>query len=339
MERIYKQEKKEMKALKAFLQKYDLKVDGLIDEIYVMKNRDAIVASGALYGNILKCIACEKSDLYYINTMMTHLVKRAYELGHKDLFIYTKPKTYKSFEYFGFKKIAQTENVVLMENSLEGIENYKDQLRSFKRPGVVGSVVVNCNPFTLGHQYLIKYAASRCDHLHVFIVSEDASTFPFDIRKMLIEKGTQDIKNITLHNGENYIISKATFPSYFLADDIELTVEQTYLDLNIFCEHIAKVLGISKRFVGEEPFNETTLSYNRTMKKVLRNCGIEVEEIKRIATTETVSASKVRAYIYQGNYEAIKHLVPQSTYEFIVSDACLPIVEKIKKTYKKEKLV
>ncbi|EFA28598.1 ABC transporter, ATP-binding protein, partial [Haemophilus influenzae HK1212] len=38
-----------------------------------------------------------------------------------------------------------------------------------------GSIVMNANPFTLGHRYLIEQALQQCDHLHLFIVGEDAS--------------------------------------------------------------------------------------------------------------------------------------------------------------------
>lgn len=339
MERVYKQDKKNMDAVSDFLKEHDLKLDQELEETYVLRNQDKIVATGSINQKVLKCIAVEKNDDHLINTVMTHLVNRAYDLGRTELFIYTKPDVYHSFEYFGFKKIASTEHVVLMENSISGIESYKDKLKQGKKEGVIGAVVVNCNPFTLGHKYLIEYALGHCDHLHIFVVSEDASTFPTEVRYQLIKAGTQEFNHITLHRGGDYIISNATFPSYFLKDDVVLTMEQTKLDLNLFGEHIAKTLNITKRFIGEEPYNLTTRTYNETMKQELDQYGIEAVEIKRKAIGETISASKVRDYIAKENYAAIKPLVPESTYNYICSDSCQPIRDKIINSNTQSKLV
>lgn len=334
MERIYDQEIKKIERVKIFLNQYHLKLDEHLDELYYIEEKGEIIATGGISGSILKCIAVKENDTNIINKVMSHLINRAYSLGYLELFIYTKPDTYSSFEYFGFKKIAQTPNLVLMENSTDGIEKYKRNLLKDFKEGDVGAVVVNCNPFTLGHRYLIEYAASHVDHLHVFVVTEDASTFPTETRYKLIEKGVSDIENITLHRGENYIISSATFPSYFLKDDLDLAVEQARLDLNIFSEHIAKELNIKKRFVGEEPFNETTRKYNETMKEILWQYGIEVIEIPRKTIGETVvSASTVRKCLYEDDYKTLETIVPKSTYDYLCSGEAQEIINRIKVTY------
>ena len=40
-----------------------------------------------------------------------------------------------------------------------------------------GAVVMNCNPLTLGHRYLIEQALKQCDYLMIFVVQEDKSFF------------------------------------------------------------------------------------------------------------------------------------------------------------------
>ena len=63
---------------------------------------------------------------------------------------------------------------------------------------------MNCNPFTLGHRYLIEQASEKVDHLYVFVVEEDKSFFPFSDRIGLVKKGTADLKNITVKPSGKY---------------------------------------------------------------------------------------------------------------------------------------
>ena len=66
----------------------------------------------------------------------------------------------------------------------EDLEAYKKTLREKKLP--IGALVMNCNPFTLGHQYLVEYAASKVAKLYLFVVEEDKSEFPFADRIELV---------------------------------------------------------------------------------------------------------------------------------------------------------
>ena len=338
MERIYVKDVAAVKELELYLRTFDLKLDAA-DELYVLKEGHEIIASGCISGKILKCIAVKKNENNLINTVMTFLINKAYELGHHELFIYTKPESSHSFEYFGFKKIISTENVVLMENKIHGIDHYTNSLKKLKTDGLVGSVVVNCNPFTLGHRHLIEFAASKCDHLHVFVVWEDESTFPNEVRYKLIEEGIKDLHHITMHKGGDYIITNATFPSYFLKDDLQKTVEHATLDLNLFSKKIAPALNIKLRFVGEEPFNQTTALYNDVMKQVLPRSDIEVVEIKRKKFDSlAISASTVRELIYRTD-DSLINIVPKSTYDYLKSDEAKPVIESLKLHYNKYDLV
>ncbi len=342
MERVFLKDEIAVEKVQLFLEKQSLTMDLFIEEMYVKKINGKIVATGALYENVLKCIAID--DAYkgsgYINEVIGYLTRRCYELGRMRLFIYTKPQSYRSFEFLGFKKIAQSENVVLMENDLMGIEAFLKKLSRHKKSGHIGSIVMNCNPFTNGHQYLIETASMACDWVHLFILMEEKSTFPNDVRVALVQKGIEHLDNVILHKVSDYIISAATFPSYFLKSDDALTREHVQLDLNIFGEKIAKALEINCRFVGDEPLNKTTAIYNKIMMRQLPKAGIDVIEVPRKEDRlGPISASTVRKLINIEDYGRMSQLVPKSTYDYLLSDAAKPVIEKIKNTYSQENLV
>ena len=73
-------------------------------------------------------------------------------------------------------------------------------------------------------------------------------------------------------------------------------------------------LGITKRFVGTEPFCAVTRAYNERMKQILPKYGVEVIEIPRIGG---ISASLVRKAMAEGNLELVSKIVPETTMEYI----------------------
>ena len=194
-------------------------------------------------------------------------------------------------------------------------EEYVENHGLHKIPGKkTGAVVMNCNPFTLGHRYLIEEACSQVDILYVFVVEEDKSYFKFEDRIEMVRQGTKDLKQVQVLPSGKYIISKETFAQYFKKEQIISQVDDMDYDLRIFGEVIAGMLGISCRFVGEEPFDMVTRKYNETMKRILPDYGIEVIEIARVLVEgEIVSATKVRRSIENKDIDGFKRLVPPST--------------------------
>jgi [citrate (pro-3S)-lyase] ligase len=256
-----------------------------------------------------------------------------YYRGYTDIFLYTKCNTAKFFDNTGFYEVVRIEDaVVLMENKSKGIEEYVQSLAKKRvQADKVASIVVNANPFTLGHQYLIEKVASENDVVHVFVVSEDASIIPFSVRYDLVKKGTSHLKNIVIHKAGNYIISSATFPSYFIKDGKAVVNTHAKLDLEIFKKYIVPALGINRRYVGEEPYCETTKKYNEIMKSTLEKEGIECRIIPRLQQEgKAISASRVRAYIKEGRIDEIKELVPNTTYEYFKSIEAAELINKIK---------
>lgn len=179
-----------------------------------------------------------------------------------------------------------------------------------------GVVVMNCNPFTLGHRYLIEQAAKQVERLFVMVVREDCSLFSYAERKAMVEQGVAHLKNVTVIDGSEYAISQATFPTYFLKRLDDAADTQMLLDLDLFRRHIAPALGATVRFVGTEPTDRLTRRYNQLMHEVLA----DVREIVRLEKEgNAVSASRVRKAMEQGDMSTIRQLVPPTTLPYIIA--------------------
>lgn len=179
-----------------------------------------------------------------------------------------------------------------------------------------GVVVMNCNPFTLGHRYLIEQAAKQVERLFVMVVREDCSLFAYAERKAMVEQGVAHLKNVTVIDGSEYAISQATFPTYFLKRLDDAADTQMLLDLDLFRRHIAPALGTTVRFVGTEPTDRLTRRYNQLMHEVLA----DVRETARLEKEgNAVSASRVRKAMEQGDMSTIRQLVPPTTLPYIIA--------------------
>jgi [citrate (pro-3S)-lyase] ligase len=331
-------DKRNIKKQEALLKKEGIERDknldytvGLFDEEY------NLLATGSCFEKTFRCMAVDSTyqGEGLLNQVVTHLIEYQHERGNLDLFLFTKCDSAKFFEDLNFHEITRVhDKLVFMENRREGFQKYLDELAKKKVVAEkVAAVVINANPFTLGHQYLLEKISEENDIVHVFVVSEDASLVPFSARYYLVKKGTAHLDNLIYHNSGDYIVSIATFPSYFLKDE-ELVIEShAKLDIEIF-KKIAGSLGVTRRYVGEEPFSKVTNVYNEVMKKELGSCEIECVEIPRKENnTGAISASKVRSLIHDGHIEKIKDSVPMTTYDFFTStDEGKKVVQKIQKS-------
>lgn len=325
----------EKEQVAAFLAKQNLSFDQDIEYTIALLDGKTVVGTGSFAGRILKCIAVdsEYKGRGFSNRIVSHLVGEQYRRGNTHLFLYTKPENSMLFAELGFYSISEVPSkAVLMENRREGIQNYLKEIARCKKEGkVISAIVGNCNPFTLGHQHLIEYAAARSDQLNVFVVWEDRSCFPSETRYRLVKESVRHLSNVTVHKGKDYIISAATFPSYFIKEYQEVVQTHATLDLKVFAEHIAPALGINRRFIGEEPYCPVTRTYNRVMRQVLPKSDVEVVEVPRLSVGhQIVSASKVRELIRKGEFSKIQALVPRTTYEFLLSEDAQSIIRKIR---------
>ena len=306
-----------------------------------------IIATGSCFGNTLRCMAVSNAHQGegLMNQIVTHLISIQFERGNTHLFLYTKCNSAKFFGDLGFYEIARIDGqIVFMENRKTGFTSYLEKLKKETEQSEVfrqfscndsaktkiAALVMNANPFTLGHQYLVEKAASENDILHLFIVSEDQSLVPFSVRKKLVLEGTAHLKNIIYHESGPYIISNATFPSYFQKDADAVMESHANLDLTIFVR-IAQTLGINYRYVGEEPNSQVTGIYNEIMAKKLPENQIACKIIPRKeANGSVISASTVRTALKSGKMELLKTLVLETTLRYFQSEEAAPVIEKIK---------
>ena len=329
-----------LKLVKNFLNKQDLAIDNNIDYTVILENDGQVIATGSLERNILKCIAVDNNFRGYglSNIIVSELISEGYRRDNDRLFVYTKPDNETLFKELGFYTLEKAEKVVVLENKKDGIELYCKELlneslkfnKYLKEYKNVSSIVMNCNPFTNGHRYLIEKASKESELVHLFILAEDKSIFPSNIRYQLVKEGIKDLKNVIIHKATDYMISSSTFPSYFLKKKTDVAKSQAIIDAKIFSKNIASALSIQKRYVGTEPSCEVTALYNNVLKEVLSKSDIDVLEVERVKSNgETVSASKVRGYLKEGNFERVKNMVTENTYRFLISEEGKKIISKI----------
>lgn len=332
---------RQRRRIEQFLDDNGLRLDdvdyyaALVDE-----TTDEIVAGGGLKEGVIKCVAVadgHKGEAV-ANQIVSHLIAQANADGHQCVKLFTKPQNRQMFESMSFRLLAEAPKAILMETGIGGIKRYSEELKSEK--GKVkseksngklhhlnpspqqpimpqsGIIIMNCNPFTLGHRYLIEQAAQQVDTLYILVVREDCSMFGYDERKAMIVRGVAHINNVLVCDGSEYSISATTFPTYFLKSLSDASDTQMTLDIDLYRRHIAPALGATVRFVGTEPDDPLTRRYNELMKSMLP----DVREVARLQQGGVaVSASRVRKAIVENHLALAARLVPPTTVPYIVA--------------------
>lgn len=307
---------------KDFLSRCGLTADENVSRTVLIWDEGELIATASRQENLLKCIAVDESRQGEGLTavLLTQLRQDAFQDGHSHLFLYTKPKNKFMFSSLFFYPVAQTGDVLLMENRKDGIQDFLKDL-PVDTGKTVGAAVMNCNPFTKGHRYLIETAAAECDRLYVFVLSEDKSEFSAKDRLEMVRLGTADISNVTVLPTGPYLISSATFPTYFLKDREQAAIAQCGLDIAVFSRYYIPKFGITHRYVGSEPTSVLTNAYNCALKAQL---PIEVVEIPRLeAGNAPISASTVRSLMGTGKIEKMQTLIPPTTIDYLEKNALL----------------
>lgn len=331
---IHRDDPRAVRQLDMLLQKEQIQRDQNLDyTIGLYDDEFRLVATGSCFHNTLRCMAVDSAHRGegLLNQVVSHLVQYQCGRGNTDLFLYTKYETAHFFQKLGFYEIARAGGrVVFMENRKDGFQAYLQRLQASGGHGNQAAAVLNANPFTLGHQSLLERASAACDTLHVFIVSEDVSVIPYSVRERLVKEGTAHLHNLIYHQTGNYMISNATFPSYFLKEPSDAVSAHAQLDVAVFIR-IAKVLGIQARYVGEEPYSVTTQIYNQILKKDLKRAGIHCMILPRKKMEgRAISATTVRECLRRNDFKQVQKLVPQSTYDYFQSDAAGPVMERLR---------
>lgn len=323
---------RQRRQIEMFLQTNGLRYDdvdyyaAIVDE-----SSDEMIAGGGLKGSVIKCVAVadgHKGEAV-ANVIVSHLIAKANAEGCQCVKLYTKPDNRQLFESLSFRLIAESPNAILMETGVGGIEKYSEELgvkneelkndesvvSNARKP--IGAIVMNANPFTLGHRFLVEQSSELVERLYVVVVREDCSMFSYNERKAMVSQGVRDIGNVVVVDGSDYAVSAATFPTYFLKQLSDATDTQIILDLDLYRRRIAPALGATIRFFGSEPTDPLTRRYNELMHQQL---GEEhVHEIQRKQQEgSAISASRVRKAMMEGCLWDAIQLVPPTTISYII---------------------
>ena len=335
---MYYVEEIEIEKASELLEKCELSVPGGIDYTAgVFSDNGKLVATGSLKGDMIQGIAVDPvfqgEDL--TAKVFTHLIQTT---DRESLYLFTKPDKVQQFVGLGMRHVATARPYAgLLEWGKEGVKEFQEYIAQFA-DGQASCLVMNCNPFTLGHRYLIEKAAHESNRVFVFVVEENASLFSFEDRINMVRMGTADLENVVVLGGGRYMISDVTFPSYFTKEE-DFSKAHTAMDAEIFASCIAPVLNVNRRYVGTEPNSAVTAVYNEALKKRLPRAGVEVVEVDRLEVGgEVVSASKVRGLLYKllakeftsdGEYfidsnfdeicQKLMELLPLTSLEYIMS--------------------
>lgn len=321
----------ERDVLISFLEEANFEYEYDITYSILVYDNDLLIATSSLANNVMKCflVSPKYTNQNITNLMFSHLVSHLNQKNIFHYFVFTVPNNEGIFTSLNMKTVVMTMNTVL----LEGGDEINNILGNLKKEYNVGdnkkaAVIINANPMTLGHLYLIETAAKENLEVLVFVVSEDLSSFPFADRFEIIKKATSHLENVIVLPTLSYLVSKITFPKYFLREDQLIKDEQTLVDVLVYKEYYTKIFNITMRYLGEEPFSFNTKKYNKVLKDYL---GSRVKIIKRKEIdSDIVSASLIRKLIKEDSLEEMKKYVPQATYEYLVSDKGQIVVNKIK---------
>ena len=332
---VYLQNEKRVNELKLFLRQFNLQFESDIDYSLAIYDDGKLVGTASKARNVLKCFAIlpEYQGQNLTSLLVKSIEDRMFREGLYHFFIYTPSHNKHIFTSIGYKEVITSNAITLLENGIYEINSYLNNLR--EKYGISNNpkacIVMNGNPFTLGHLYLVESCAKENEEVIVFVVSEDKSSFPFKVRFDLIQKGTEHLKNVKVVETGPYLVSNSIFPSYFLKTSTDKEISQAQMDCDIFVTYYKPIFNIVKRYIGTEPYCEVTNIYNMAMKRTLPIHGVEVIEIERKQGDKGyISASKVRESLRNDDFDSIKSMVPHSTYEFLISTEAKPIIDNLK---------
>jgi len=315
----------------------------------------SLKGAGFLAGNVLCgiCIHPSQRSAGLAAAIVSRLVQHAAAQGMHKLMLFSAPAEMPKFQELGLKLVARSPHAVLLEygqpDCATWLAHIRDVIEQRKQamppvpPGLSppslqsgeksGAIAMNANPFTRGHLHLVRTALLSCAYVYVFVVEEDASVFPFDVRLELVRRGlAQEPRAIALPAGP-YMVSRASFPAYFTSKAAHSRIHAE-LDSAIFAARIAKALDIGVRFVGREPYCQVTAGYNAALQEILPQHGVKCVEIERLHCASTaISASRVRALLAGSDadsaWDELRTLVPETTLDFLQSEGMQSIRESL----------
>lgn len=302
----------------AFYGRAGIRLDTSVTYLAGVYEGDGLLALGGIAGNAIRSLAVDDAARGegLLPVLVSHLYQKLRDEGVPNVFVVTKPKYASLFSSLCFYERVRTTDAALLESRRDGLSGYLASL-----PKAEAAIVMNADPFTNGHLYLVQTAAKNCERLLVLVLSKDAAHVPADVRFRLVKEGCAHLPNVFVAPGGDYVINSATFPDYFFKDKTEAALAHARLDATLFAEQIAPACGVRVRYVGEEPLDPMTAAYNEALLSILPVNGVDVRVIRRKTDNGApISASRVRALWESGDYEAIRPLVPQTTLDYILEN-------------------
>ena len=320
----------EINKVKEFLESVDLRYDNDINYTVYIEENGEVIATISTSNNIIKgfAISSQYQGLNLGNTLISHIINYFHQNNIYYYQVYTKPENVDIFLSFNFNLIASSKHVSLLEcrnfTIKETLEKLKNKLNISYED--LASIVVNTNPPTNGHLYLIETASKNHQQVLVLLVEEDRSVFKFKDRYEMLTSATQHLQNVIVVPSTRYVVSSLTFPTYFLKQDVDEVIEQAEIDAMIFKKYFMPILGIRKRYVGTET-DVVTNKYNQKLKEILGDDLIVIERKK--IDHESISATLVRRLLSQGRLDEVRKFVPEATYNFLLSGRGQEIIKNL----------
>ncbi len=307
----------ELNKIEQFLEKFFLKLDSnLTKTLYIENDKNEIIGTISCQDYIIKDLAVDQTyQNENISNLLINELLNYFRINNiYNYQVFTKPEYINVFISFGFKEIVKTDKVIMLEGGAYFIEDKINEIKNTlnNRFGYLdvnsdlAAIVINGNPITNGHMYLIEEVSRLHKMVVLFVVEEDKSEFTFQERFSMAYLSTMRLGNVCVIPSSKYIVSSLTFPSYFLHSENEVTEQYSKIDALIFKNYFMKQLYIKKRYVGSE-INPKMVCYNKILEEILVK---QLTIINRLTIDgEIVSASKVR-YLLKNNFvdEALKYV-------------------------------
>jgi [citrate (pro-3S)-lyase] ligase len=307
------------RAARSLVERCDLRFEDGFEDLVGIFDAGRLAACGVRAGRILKMlvVAPEFRGTGLIGDIVTELMRLGREAGCEGFFIFTRPCTATAFTSLGFKPLVSHEKAVLLEHG-NGLVSYFRARASLVRSGANGAVVVNADPFSLGHQYLIEHASTLMSTVYVLVPSEGRFVLPLPARLELARRGTAHLPNVVVTDTGPYLLSSATFPGYFLKPGDQPDQIQLEIDVDLFGQHIAPMFHIRTRLVGTEPLDPTTRSYTQTLRQRLGRWDVRLVEIERKRLGEHwINTRYVNHALARGDWRQVEACVPPTTLAYL----------------------
>ncbi len=321
---------KQREELKQLLFSQGLSYEDTVTNTALLYDAQGLLATASYEGRVIKMVAVRAGEMGqdHMAKVLSFILKTLADENITHTFVYTTLDKKAYFEPFGYRFFAHTDHVALGERGGDITHVLTQQAQSLNVLEDVGCVVINANPLTLGHAHLIDTLAKNHQTGLVFVVAEDHSVFPFKTRFSLVETYVQKYPHLTVLSTGPYLVSKASFPSYFLSDEAAQTSQHATLDVAIYEGYFKPIFNLKKRYVGEEPFSHTTALYNEVMEATLEDHLVIIPRLTLNATP--ISASEVRRRLKTGDLHTVSAFLPEHVTQFLASKEGSEILARLR---------